>query len=289
MDPMTFILITQFVHGLAYGLLLFLVAAGLSMIFGMMDILNLAHASFFMLAAYIGYTVAQMTNFWVALLIAPLGVVLLGMLVERFMLRKIHPFGHIPELVLTVGISLIILEFVKAVWGTQSLMLQAPDALRGLLTIGVFRYPLYRAFIIFFAVAIMVLMAILFYRTRFGTIVRAATGDAEMVSALGINVPLMYTLFFGFGTWLAGLAGVVVAPFLSVFPGLADQVGFDAFVVVVLGGLGSLSGAFVAAILIGLLNSFGIQFLPTVAPLLTFGLMALVLSIKPTGLFGERQ
>jgi branched-chain amino acid transport system permease protein len=286
---MTFILITQFVHGLAYGLLLFLVAAGLSMIFGMMDILNLAHASFFMLAAYIGYTVAQMTNFWVALLIAPLGVVLLGMLVERFMLRKIHPFGHIPELVLTVGISLIILEFVKAVWGTQSLMLQAPDALRGLLTIGVFRYPLYRAFIIFFAVAIMVLMAILFYRTRFGTIVRAATGDAEMVSALGINVPLMYTLFFGFGTWLAGLAGVVVAPFLSVFPGLADQVGFDAFVVVVLGGLGSLSGAFVAAILIGLLNSFGIQFLPTVAPLLTFGLMALVLSIKPTGLFGERQ
>jgi branched-chain amino acid transport system permease protein len=289
MDPMTFICITQFVHGLAYGLLLFLVAAGLSMIFGMMDILNLSHAYFFMLAAYIGYTVAQMANFWVALLFAPLFVVALGMLVERFMLRKIHPFGHIPELVLTIGIGLIIMEFVKAVWGTQSLMLQAPSILSGLVSIGVFRYPLYRVFIICFSVAVMVLMALLFYRTRFGTIVRAATADADMVNALGINVPLVYTLFFGFGTWLAGVAGVVVAPFLSVFPGLADQVGFDAFVVVVLGGLGSMSGAFVAAILIGLINSFGIQFLPTLAPLLTFGLMAVVLSIKPTGLFGERQ
>jgi branched-chain amino acid transport system permease protein len=205
------------------------------------------------------------------------------------MLRKIHPFGHIPELVLTIGIGLIIMEFVKAVWGTQSLMLQTPEILTGLLSIGVFRYPVYRVFIIGFAIAMMVLMALLFYKTRFGTIVRAATADADMVNALGINVPLVYTLFFGFGTWLAGLAGVVVAPFLSVFPGLADQVGFEAFVVVVLGGLGSLSGAFVAAILIGLINSFGIQFLPTVAPLLTFGLMALVLSVKPTGLFGERQ
>ncbi len=289
MDPMTFILITQLVHGLAYGMLLFLVAAGLSLIFGMMDILNLSHAYFFMLAAYIGYTIAGMTNFWVALLLAPLVVVALGMVIERFMLRKIHPFGHIPELVLTIGIGLIIMEFCKAVWGTQSLMLQTPEILSGLLNIGVFRYPLYRAFIIFFAVAMMILMGILFYKTRFGTIVRAATADADMVNALGINVPLVYTVFFGFGTWLAGLAGVVVAPFLSVFPGLADQVGFDAFVVVVMGGLGSMSGAFVGAILIGLLNSFGIQFLPTAAPLLTFGLMALVLSIKPTGLFGVRQ
>lgn len=289
MDPMTFILITQLVHGLAYGMLLFLVAAGLSLIFGMMDILNLSHAYFFMLAAYIGYTIAGMTNFWVALLLAPLVVVALGMVIERFMLRKIHPFGHIPELVLTIGIGLIIMEFCKAVWGTQSLMLQTPEILSGLLNIGVFRYPLYRAFIIFFAVAMMIFMGILFYKTRFGTIVRAATADADMVNALGINVPLVYTVFFGFGTWLAGLAGVVVAPFLSVFPGLADQVGFDAFVVVVMGGLGSMSGAFVGAILIGLLNSFGIQFLPTAAPLLTFGLMALVLSIKPTGLFGVRQ
>lgn len=289
MDPMTFICITQFVHGLAYGMLLFLVAAGLSMIFGMMDILNLAHAYIFMLAAYIGYTIAGLINFWAALLFAPLAVVILGMLIERFMLRKIHPFGHIPELVLTIGIGLVIMEFVKAVWGTQSLMLQPPEILTGLVSIGVFRYPMYRVFVIFFSMAIMILMGLLFYKTRFGTIVRAATVDAEMVNALGINVPLVYTVFFGFGTWLAGLAGVVVAPFLSVFPGLADQVGFDAFVVVVLGGLGSMSGAFVAAVLIGLLNSFGIQFIPTVAPLLTFGLMALVLTIKPTGLFGERQ
>ncbi|MBS3732651.1 MAG: branched-chain amino acid ABC transporter permease [Desulfobacterales bacterium] len=289
MDPMTFICVTQFVHGLAYGLLLFLVAAGLSMIFGMMDILNLAHAYIFMLAAYLGYTMTGLLNFWAALLLAPIGVALLGMLIERFMLRKIHPLGHIPELVLTIGIGLILLEFVKWIWGTQSLMLQPPEILSGLLSIGVFRYPVYRVFIIGFSIAVMILMGLLFYKTRFGTIVRAATADAGMVGALGINVPLVYTLFFGFGTWLAGLAGVVVAPFLSVFPGLADQIGFDAFVVVVLGGLGSMSGAFIAAILIGLLNSFGIQFLPTLAPLLTFGLMAVVLSIKPTGLLGERQ
>ncbi|MBS3809616.1 MAG: branched-chain amino acid ABC transporter permease [Desulfobacterales bacterium] len=289
MDPMTFICISQLVHGLAYGMLLFLIAAGLSMIFGMMDILNLAHAYIFMLAAYIGYTLAGLTNFWIALLLAPIAVAVIGMLIERYMLRKIHRFGHIPELVLTIGIGLILVEFVKWGWGTQSLMLQAPEVLSGLISIGPFRYPIYRVFIIGFTIAVMIFMLLLFYKTRFGTIVRAATADSDMVNALGINVLIIYTLFFGFGTWLAGLAGVVVAPFLSVFPGLADQVGFGAFVVVVLGGLGSMSGAFLAAILIGLLNSFGIQFFPTIAPLLTFGLMAIVLTIKPTGLLGERQ
>lgn len=289
MDPTMFMILNQLMHGLAYGMLLFLVAAGLSMIFGMMDILNLSHAYFFMLAAYLGYSITVVSSFWVALLIAPLILAVIGMVMERFMIRKVHPFGHIPELVLTIGVGLIMMEFAKAVWGTQSLMLQPPELLKGLITIGVFSYPLYRAFLIFFAIAVMVFMVLLFYKTRFGTVIRAATADADMVSALGINVPLVYTLFFGFGIWLAGLAGVVVAPFLSVFPGLADQVGFGAFVVVVLGGLGSMSGAFVASILIGLLNSFGIQFIPTAAPLLTFGLMALVLSIKPTGLFGERQ
>ncbi|MFP4194044.1 MAG: branched-chain amino acid ABC transporter permease [Desulfobacterales bacterium] len=289
MDPTMFMILNQIMHGLAYGMLLFLVAAGLSMIFGMMDILNLSHAYFFMLAAYLGYSITVVSNFWVALLIAPLILAVIGMIMERFMIRKVHPFGHIPELVLTIGVGLIMMEFAKAVWGTQSLMLQPPELLKGLINIGVFSYPLYRAFLIFFAIAVMVFMVLLFYKTRFGTVIRAATADSDMVSTLGINVPLVYTLFFGFGIWLAGLAGVVVAPFLSVFPGLADQVGFGAFVVVVLGGLGSMSGAFVASILIGLLNSFGIQFIPTAAPLLTFGLMALVLSIKPTGLFGERQ
>lgn len=289
MSATTFILISQGIHGISYGMLLFLVASGLSMIFGLMDILNLAHAYFFMLAAYFCYTIASITNFWVALIVAPFILAFLGMLMERYLIKRVHPHGHIPELVLTVGIGMVLLEVVKSVWGTQSLMVGAPELLRGFVPIGFLKYPVYRLFIIGFTILVLVAMIQLFNRTRFGTIVRAATTNADMVGALGINVPLIFTLFFGFGTWLAGLAGVVVAPLLSVFPGLADQIGLDAFVVVVLGGLGSLWGAFVAAILIGLLNAYGIQFIPTVAPLITFTLMVVVLSLKPTGLFGERQ
>jgi branched-chain amino acid transport system permease protein len=270
-------------------MLLFLVASGLSMIFGLMDILNLAHAYLFMLAAYFCYSIAVATNFWVALIVAPIIIAIVGMIVERYLIKKIHPFGHIPEMVLTVGIGMVLLEIVKDVWGTQSLMVGAPELLKGFVPIGFLKYPNYRLFVIGFTILVLVAMLQLFNKTRFGTIVRAATTNADMVGALGINVPLIFTLFFGFGTWLAGLAGVVVAPMLSVFPGLADQIGLDAFVVVVLGGLGSLWGAFVAAILIGLLNAYGIQFIPTVAPLITFGLMVIVLSVKPTGLFGERQ
>ena len=289
MSATTFILISQGIHGISYGMLLFLVASGLSMIFGLMDILNLSHAYLFMLAAYFCYTIATMTNFWVALIVAPVIIALIGMVLERYLIKKIHPFGHIPEMVLTVGIGMILLEVVKSVWGTQSLMVGAPDLLKGFVPIGFLKYPNYRLFVIGFTIVVLVAMIQLFNKTRFGTIVRAATTNADMVGALGINVPLIFTLFFGFGTWLAGLAGVVVAPLLSVFPGLADQIGLDAFVVVVLGGLGSLWGAFVAAIMIGLLNAYGIQFIPTVAPLITFGLMVIVLSLKPTGLFGERQ
>lgn len=289
MSATTFILITQGIHGISYGMLLFLVASGLSMIFGLMDILNLAHAYLFMLAAYFCYSIATVTNFWVALIVAPIIIAIIGMVIERYLIKQVHPFGHIPELVLTVGIGMVLLEIVKSVWGTQSLMVGAPDLLGGFVPIGFLKYPVYRLFIIGFTILVLVAMVQLFNKTRFGTIVRAATTNADMVGALGINVPLIFTLFFGFGTWLAGLAGVVVAPLLSVFPGLADQIGLDAFVVVVLGGLGSLWGAFVAAILIGLLNAYGIQFIPTVAPLITFGLMVIVLSLKPTGLFGERQ
>ncbi len=289
MSSTTFILISQGIHGISYGMVLFLVASGLSMVFGLMDILNLAHAYFFMLAAYFCYSIAGITNYWVALVAAPVILAVLGMLMERYLIKRVHPFGHIPELVLTVGIGMVLLEVVKSIWGTQSLMVGAPALLKGFVPIGFLKYPVYRLFIIGFTILVLVAMIQLFNRTRFGTIVRAATANADMVGALGINVPLIFTLFFGFGAWLAGLAGVVVAPLLSVFPGLADQIGLDAFVVVVLGGLGSLWGAFVAAILIGLLNAYGIQFIPTVAPLITFGLMVLVLSVKPTGLLGERQ
>jgi branched-chain amino acid transport system permease protein len=290
MDPTTAMYVAQGIHGLAYGMVLFLVASGLTMIFGMMGILNLAHASFFMLSAYFCFQVLAWTgSFWLALLAAPVAAAFLGIICERFLLRRVHVFGHIGELILTVGIGLIILDGVKVFWGTESLPVKIPQILHGLVTIAGLEYPIYRLFIIALALVVLGLMALLLYKTRLGMIVRGAVSDADMVSALGINTPLVFMFVFGTGTWLAGIAGVAIAPILTVFPGLADQIGMDAFVVVVTGGLGSLGGAFIVAIIFGLLNSYGIQFVSQLAPVLMFAFMAIVLALKPTGLFGERE
>ncbi len=290
MDPVTAMYAAQGIHGLAYGMMLFLVASGLTLIFGMMGILNLAHASFFMLSAYFSYTVLKVTgNFWLALLVAPVGAAIIGVLMERFLLRKVHAFGHIGELILTLGVSLVILEGVKVFWGTENLPLRVPEFLEGLVSIGGLEYPIYRLFIIFMALVLLGILAIILYKTRLGMVVRAAVSDADMVNALGVNVPLVFMAVFGIGTWMAGVAGVAIAPILTVFPGLADQMGMDAFIVVVTGGFGSLGGAFLVSILFGLLSSYGVQFISTLAPILMFLFMAIVLVIKPMGLFGERE
>ena len=290
MDPITAMYVAQGIHGLAYGMMLFLLASGLTLIFGMMGILNLAHASFFMLAAYFCYQVITMTgSFWLALLVAPVAVAILGVLVERFLLRKVHEFGHVGELILTVGVSLVILEGVKIPWGTESLPLRIPPVLVGLVSFAGLDYPIYRLFMIGLALVVLSIMALLLYKTRLGMVVRAAVSDADMVNALGINVPLVFMFVFGVGTWLAGVAGVGIAPILTVFPGLADQVGIDAFIVVVTGGFGSLGGAFLVSIIFGLLSSYGVQFVSTLAPVLMFIFMAIVLVFKPMGLFGERE
>ena len=290
MDPTTAMYIAQGMHGLAYGMLLFLVASGLTLIFGMMGILNLAHASFFMLSAYIAYSVLHLTgNFWLALLLAPIATAIIGVLVERFLLRKVHAFGHIGELILTVGVALVILEGVKAGWGTENLPLSPPESLQGLINIAGLEYPVYRLFVIGIALLLLIILTIILYKTRLGMVVRAAVSDADMVNSLGVNVPLVFMFVFGIGTWMAGIAGVAIAPILTVFPGLADQMGMDAFIVVVVGGFGSLGGAFLVSIICGLLNSYGIQFISSLAPVLMFIFMAIVLIIKPMGLFGERE
>lgn len=282
--------IIQAIHGVAYGMLLFLVASGLTLIFGMMGVLNLAHAAFFMLSAYFCFTVLQITgNFWLSLLLAPVAAAFFGILVERFLLRRVHIHGHIGELLLTLGVMLVILEGVKALWGTESLVIQVPDSLSGLVSLGGLQYPFYRLFIILLALVVLGIMGLILFKTRLGKIVRAAVTHPNMVSALGINTPLVFMLVFGIGTWLAGIAGVAAAPLLTVFPGMADQMGMDAFVVVVVGGLGSLGGAFLASVMIGELNAFGVQFIPRLAPVLMFAFMALVLTIKPTGFFGDRE
>ena len=290
MDPTTAMYVAQGIHGLAYGMILFLIASGLNVIFGMMGVLNLAHASFFMLSAYLGYQFVALTgSFWLALLFAPLGTAVIGVLMQRFLLARVSAFGHMGELILTLGVAQILLAAVKGLWGTESLPIRMPPLLEGQVAIAGLNYPIYRLFIIGLALAVLAIMALLLYKTRLGKIVRAAVADAGMVNALGINIPLVFTLVFGVGIWMAGVAGVTIAPILTVFPGLADQVGMDAFIVVVTGGFGSLSGAFIVSIAFGLLSAYGIQFLSQFAPILTVAVMALVLAVRPHGLFGARD
>ena len=290
MDSTTAMYIAQGLNGLAYGMLLFLVASGLTLIFGMMGILNIAHASFFMLSAYFCHTVLDMTgSFWLALLVAPVVAAIIGVLCERFLLRRVHAFGHIGELLITVGISLVILEGVKFFWGTEPFLVAVPEQFKGFISIVDLNYPIYRIFIIGLALIILGFLAFILYKTRLGMVVRAAVSDPDMVNALGVNVPVVFMLVFGIGTWLAGVAGVIITPILTVFPGMADQVGLDAFVVVVTGGFGSLLGAFIVSLFLGELNAFGIQFIPKLAPVLVFSFMAIVLAFKPMGLFGERE
>jgi len=270
-------------------MILFLIASGLNIIFGMMGILNMAHAAFFMLAAYICYQVVGITgSFWLGLLCAPLITAGLGVLMERLFLRHAHKVGHFGELILTMGIASVIVAAIKKIWGTESLPLQIPEMLQGMVNLAGISYPVYRLFVIVLALVVLVFMMLLLYRTRLGKIVRAAVSDRDMVNALGININLVFMFVFGVGTWMAGLAGVVIAPILTVFPGLADQVGMDAFIVVVTGGFGSLAGAFIVSIIFGLLSSYGVQFVSQFAPVLMVVFMAIVLAFRPNGLFGVK-
>ena len=225
-----------------------------------------------------------------ALLLAPVATAVCGVLMERFLLRKVHAFGHMGELILTLGVAQIILAAVKSIWGSESLPLKMPPILEGQVALGGTRTIRsigcsssgWRSLV-------MAIMALLLYKTRLGKIVRAAVSDAGMVNALGINIPLVFMLVFGIGIWMAGIAGVAIAPILTVFPGLADQVGMDAFIVVVTGGFGSLIGAFIVSIIFGLLSSYGVQFVSQFAPVLIVAFMAIVLAIRPHGLFGARE
>lgn len=290
MSPTAAMYVSQGIHGIAYGMVLFLVSSGVTLIIGMMNILNMAHAAFFMLSAYFCYQVVDMTgNFWLGLLIAPVITAFFGMLMERFLLRRLHSYGPIGELLLTVGVSFVIMGLVKVIWDTANLSIKVPPSLEGLVTFAGLEYPIYRLFVIGLSCVVLGLMALLLYKTRVGKIVRAAVSDGDMVNALGINIPLLFTLVFGVGIWLAGVAGVAIAPILTVFPGLADQMGMDAFIVVVVAGFGSLGGAFLVSLIFGLLSSFGVQFLSQMAPLLMFLFMAVVMIFWPHGFFGEGE
>ncbi len=277
-------------NGLSYGLLLFMLSAGLTLIFSMMGVLNFAHASFYMLGAYLACSLAQRIGFWGALLVAPLLVFALGAAFERFCLRKVHAFGHVAELLVTFGLSYLLFEAVQLVWGRQALGYALPPVLQGpLFSLYGAQFPRSRAFIMLVSVAMLAGLWGLLKYSRIGLVIQAALTHPDMAQALGHNVPRVFTLVFGGGAALAALAGVVGGNTFITEPGMAASVGPVIFVVVVVGGLGSLGGAFLASLLIGLMQTFAVALGWVFAPVLPFLLLVLVLVFRPRGLLGQRE
>ena len=343
---MEFVIIST-LNGLSYGLLLFMLSSGLTLIFSMMGVLNFAHASFYMLGAYVGYTVSRLVGFWPALILAPLVVGGLGALFERHFLRKVHKFGHVPELLITFGLSYVVLELVQLIWGRIAIEFRPPDLLQGpaftlinhslkglsllwgvapaelcsaadaAVRVVCSPFPATRAFMMLVALVMLVSVWVLLMRTRIGLVIQAALTHPEAVESLGHNVPAVFMLVFGAGAGLAGLAGVIGGSTFLTEPAMAATVGSVIFVVVVVGGMGSLPGAFLASVLIGLIQTFAVAFdyslgtlagqlglslssgamqnslikltLSQVAPILPYLFLVLILIFRPKGLLGTRE
>ena len=309
MDQLLLILL----NGLVYGLLLFMLSSGLTLIYGMMGVLNLAHASFYMLGAFLAYTISVRIGFWPALVVAPVIVGVLGGLVERWGLRAVHRHGHIAELLFTFGLAFVIGEVVPLIWGRVPVPYRVPEALDfPLFRIAGNAYPAYRLFMMSVAVAMFVGLYATLAKTRLGLVVRAALTHPEMVGMLGHDVPRVFTLVFGAGCALAGLAGVIAGNAFTTEPGMARALGAIVFAVVVMGGLGSLWGALLASLLIGLVQTASIALdmplgaalarvglvapagfadlwsisIARVAPIVPYVLLILVLALRPRGLMG---
>jgi branched-chain amino acid transport system permease protein len=333
-------------NGISYGMLLFMLSSGLTLIFSMMGVLNFAHASFYMVGAYFAYALTRTVGFWPALFIAPLLVGALGALFERTALRRVHKFGHVPELLITFGLSFVILELVKLVWGLSSMPFAPPQLLQGsaftvvqsdahglslvwgaapaalcasadAAVVHCSTFPATRFFMMVVALVMLLALWLLLTRTRIGLVIQAALTHPETVEALGHNVPRVFMLVFGSGCGLAGLAGVIGGVTFVTEPSMATIVGSIIFVVVVVGGMGSLAGAFVASILIGLLQTLPLTVdrslldlvqglggsippgnilhslmnitLAQAAPILPYLLLVLILIFRPKGLLGTRE
>ena len=339
--------IISMLNGLSYGLLLFMLSSGLTLIFSMMGVLNFAHASFYMVGAYVGYTVSRLVGFWPALVIAPLVVGALGALFERLCLRRVHKFGHVPELLITFGLSYVILELVQLVWGRIAVEFRPPELLQGpaftlinhsvnglsllwgaapadlcraadaTVRLVCSPFPATRGFMMLVALIMLASVWMLLTRTRIGLVIQAALTHPETVEALGHNVPAVFMMVFGAGAALAGLAGVIGGSTFLTEPSMAATVGSVIFVVVVVGGMGSLPGAFLASVLIGVIQTFAVAFdyslgtlaaqmgmqlsagaldntfvkmtVSQVAPILPFLFLVLILIFRPKGLLGTRE
>ena len=276
------------IHGLVYGMLIFLVASGLTLVLGMMNVLNLAHAAFYMLGAYIVYTFLKGgIDFWYGLVAAPIIIGLLGVLIEITLLKRAHRLGHFHELLLTFGLFYVLMEIARWIWGNTAQAVAVPPLLLG--SIELFageKYPVYRLFVLGISIIILIGLVIALHKTRIGVLIRASILDSEMVNVLGTNVPLLVMLVIGVGSALAAFAGVIAAPFLYVHPTMGLDILMECFVVIVIGGFGSIWGALLAALMVGFLHAFGGFWIPQFTTVLMFALMGIVLILKPSGLFG---
>jgi branched-chain amino acid transport system permease protein len=312
------LIIISTLNGVLFGMLLFLMASGLTLIFSMMGVINFAHASFYMLGAFFGYQISRWVGFWPALIVAPMLVGGIGALVERYGLRNVHRHGHVPEILFTFGLAYVIEEVVQMIWGKAPVDFRVPTLLDfTAFTVFATNYPAYKLFMLLISAGIFVVLFLILMRGRIGLVVQAALTHPHMVAHLGHNVPLVFMSVFGLGSALAAVAGVIAGPALVTQSNMAGLLGPILFVVVVVGGLGSLAGAFAASLLIGLIQTFAVSVnlslsdifgfthfapgpgsilgdlwnvtLAQVAPILPYVLLVLVLILKPTGLWGTRE
>jgi branched-chain amino acid transport system permease protein len=279
--------VVQTLNGISFGMLLFLLAAGLSLIYGLMKILNLTHGSFYLLGGYIGLVVVHKTgSFVLAVLVASCAIAFIGVIMERFFLRRVH-LQELPQALLTFGFLFIFSDLATVIWGSNPQTMPKPAMFGASIQIGPFFYPSYRLFIIGFGLVVAALLWWLQEGTRVGAMVRASVDDEEVARALGINVSLLFTLVFALGAFLAALGGVMGGPIVGVYPGADFEVLLLGFVVVIIGGLGSLKGALAGGLIVGLLDNFGKVFFPEFALFTIFAPMALILAVRPAGLFGR--
>ncbi|HYB72529.1 MAG TPA: branched-chain amino acid ABC transporter permease [Candidatus Sulfotelmatobacter sp.] len=279
--------VVQALNGVSFGMLLFLLAAGLSLIFGVMKVLNLAHGSFYLLGAYLGLTVLRLTHsFLLALAAAALGVAALALLLERTVLRRIYG-EELRQALLTFGVLFIIADQALWIWGGNPQTLPKPAGFTASVRLGDVIFPSYRLLVIAVGVVMGAALWWLQERTRVGAVIRAGVDDEEMARGIGVNTPLLFTAVFALGAFLAGFGGVMGGALLGVYPGADFEVLLLAFVVIIIGGLGSLKGAFVGGLLVGLIDNFGKAFFPELALFTVFAPMAAILAVRPTGLFGK--
>ncbi len=275
-------------NGLVYGALLIVMCSGLALIYGLRRVVNFAHGSLYMLGAYIGYSIASYSNFWVALVAAPAVMAVLGVLLDRYGFRLLQDRDPLSIVLVTFGLLLIIEDFVLTVWGKSNFSMSAPAALNTTVDLLGTPVPAYRIAVIGVGALVAVGLSLWLRHSKVGLFVRAASTDPTTTAMQGVNTDALSAGVVGLGTALAGLAGVVAAPFLSLSPSMSSDVIIDSFVVVVIGGLGSLSGAFIAAMVLGMIQALGAVYLPDIAALLPFMLMVAVLIWKPAGLAGSR-